>query len=327
MSSSVTPAPARLFGLVCCAVLLVGCSTANVADTPRTDSTRTTVPAAASTASKVDTAFASAALRAVDPCGLLDQQTLSQLGTSAQPAAQNDIDTCSADLVDGKGNDLGVSVGIGGDLASGTSTGTIGGLPVREQSDGTECAERLITRQRPTTGIEVRVNNNSEGNCVFARQLAGLVVNRIRTNAPHRPGGVNSLVLIDPCDTIDDASVENLTAVGTEKSVEGLFKCDWLGGDYDLSVEFILDGNPKDDTVDGTPQPVDVGVPAYAFSSNDVYSSCDVKWQVRTLGKSGDGEGEVVDVQFGDVLGGGLDPCTQAEAAAKLVATKVPHAS
>ena len=226
MSSSVLPPRARLLGLVCAAVLLAGCSTANAVGTARTDSTRTTVPAAASTASTVDTAFVSAALRAIDPCGLLDQPTLSQLGTSTQPAAQNEIDTCSADLADSKGEDIGVAVSIGGDLANTTPTGTIGGLPVQEQADSTECAEELVTQQRPTTGIEVRVNYNGASNCVFARQLAGLVVNRIRTNAPHRPTGVNSLVLVDPCDTIDDATAENLTAVGVEKSVEGLFKCD-----------------------------------------------------------------------------------------------------
>ena len=326
MSSAVVSPRARLLGLVCAAVLLAGCSTANAVGTARTDSSRTTVPSAASNTSTVDTAFSSAALRAIDPCGLLDQQTVSQLGTSAQPAAQDEIDSCSADLTDGKGKDLGVSVSIGGDLASSTPTGTIGGLPVQEQSDSTECAEDLITQQRPTTGIEVRVTNNSASTCLFARQLAGLVVNRIRTNAPHRPNGVTSLVLIDPCDTIDDATVQNLTAVGPEKSVEGLFKCDWIGGDYDLGVEFILDSNPKDDNIEGTPQPVDVGVPAYAFPSNDVYPSCDVKWQVRALGQGSD-TGEVVDVQFGDVLGGNLDPCTQAEAAAKVVATKVPRPS
>ena len=97
-------------------------------------------------------------------------------------------------------------------------------------------------------------------------------------------------------------------------------------GDYDLSVAFTLDGNPKDQTYQGTPQPVDVGVPAYAFPSNDVYPSCDVKWVVRPVAHSND-QNEVVDVQFGDVLGGSLDPCTQAEAAAKLVAAKVPHQS
>jgi hypothetical protein len=327
MSRTVSPALARLAGLTCAAVLLVGCSSAQPASTPRTDSTRATVSSDANTGQSANlTDFASAKLRTVDPCGLLDHNTLSQLGKVAEPAVPNDLDSCQADLDDGKDESLGVEVTIGDDLASSKPTGTIAGLPVTEQSDSTECSERLITQHDPTTGIEIRVNYKGDNGCVIARQLAGIVVNRIRTNAPQRPAGVNSLAVIDPCDTIDNADAENLTAVGVDRTVEGLFTCDWQAGDYDLSVKFSLDGNPKDETYDGTPQPVDVGVPAYAFPSNDVYPSCDVKWLVRLVDKS-DNDGEVVDVQFGDVLGGSLDPCTQAEAAAKLVATKVPRAS
>jgi hypothetical protein len=328
MSRSVVSARARLLGLTCAAVALVGCTSANAVGTPRTHSTRTTVSSDANGAtSSNNTDFASAKLRTIDPCGLLDNTTLSQLGKSTEPAAQSDIDSCQANLEDGKGKDIDVEVAIGSDhLASNKPTGTIAGLPAKEETDSTECEEWLTTQRDPTTGIEVRVVYNASGGCVIARQLAGLVASRIRTNAPQRAAGVNSLAVIDPCDTIDDAQAENLTAVGPDRTAEGLFSCDWSAGDYDLSVQFTLDGNPKDDTYETTPQPVDVGVPAYAFATNDVYPSCDVKWVARTLGHGGD-QNEVVDVQFGDVLGGSLDPCTQAEAAAKIVATKVPHAS
>lgn len=328
MSRTVFPELARLAGLTCAAVLLVGCSAAQPASTPRTDSTRATVSSDANSGQSANlTDFASAKLRTVDPCGLLDSNTLNEFGKATEPAAQSDIDSCQADLEDGKGNDLGVEVAIGGDHeASNKPTGTIAGLPADEESDSTECAEWLTTQRDPATGIEIRVNYKGDAACVIARQLAGIIVNRIRTSPPQRPPGTNSLAVIDPCDTIDNADAENLTAVGVDRTVEGLFSCDWQAGDYDLSVKFTLDGNPKDDTYDGTPQPVDVGVPAYAFPSNDVYPSCDVKWEVRAIDKTGD-QGEDVDVQFGDVLGGSLDPCTQAEAAAKLVATKVPRSS
>ena len=317
----------RLLGLACAAVVLTGCTSANAVGTARTHSARTTVSSTAGTQSTNSTDFASAKLRTVDPCGLLDHDTLSQFGTAAEPATQDDIDTCHADLEDGTGKDLDVEVAIGGDHEAGNApSGSIAGLPAKEQSGSTACDEWLTTQHDPTTGIEVRVNYDGASACLYARQLAGLVVNRIRTNPPSRPAGVSSLAVIDPCDTIDDASAQNLTAVGPDKTVEGLFTCDWSAGDYDLSVKFTLDGNPKNDTLDGAPQPVDIGVPAYAFPSTDVYPSCDVKWLVRSIGPGSD-QGEVVDVQFGDVLGGSLDPCTQAEAAAKIVATKVPHAA
>lgn len=334
MSRTVSPAPARLLGLTCAAVLLVGCSSsANAVGTARTDSTRTTVSSAANTAqSDNSTDFASAKLRTVDPCGLLDRGTLNQLGKATEPASQNDIDSCRADLDDGKGDALDVEVALGGDLASSKPTGTIAGLPAKEETGNGQCTEQLTTQQDPATGIEVTVDYDGASVCMLARQLAGIITNRIRTNAPQRPASVHSLAVIDPCDTISDTDAENLTAVGVDRSVEGLFSCDWSAGDYDLSVKFSLDVNPKDETYEGTPQPVDVGVPAYAFPSSDVYPSCDVKWLVRPVhnvdsADSADNQGEVVDVQFGDVLGGSLDPCTQAEAAAKLVATKVPHAS
>jgi hypothetical protein len=328
MSRTVSPALASLAGLTCGAALLVGCSSAQSADTPRTDSTRVTVASDADTGpSANNTDFASAKLRTVDPCGLLDGDTLNQLGKVSEPAAQSDIDSCQAELSDGKGNDLGVEIAIGGSHEAGDKpTGTIASLPADEESDSTACTEWLTTQRDPATGIEIRVSYTGDTGCVIARQLAGIVANRIRTNPPQRPAGTHSLAVIDPCGTIGNADAENLTAVGVDRTAEGLFSCDWQAGDYDLSVTFSLDDNPKDDTYDGTPQPVDVGVPAYAFPANDVYPSCDVKWEVRSVGRSDD-QGEVVDVQFGDVLGGGLDPCTQAEAAAKIVAMKVPPAS
>ncbi len=331
MSSSVL-ARARLFGLLCCAVLLVGCSTANAVGTARTDSTRTTVPVDANT-QKVDTnGFGSATLRTVDPCGLLDTNTMSQFGTLSPRSGLSQINSCDLDISDIKGHDLNVRVTIGDDLADNRPTGTIAGLPVAEHTSTSVCFERLITQQHPTSGIEVEVDyDTSADSCLVARQVAGLVVDRIRKNPPKRAGGADSLPSVAPCDTIDDATAASLTQGQPDKNAQGFYKCDWQSEDYDLSVEFKVDTNPKDDTFDGTPQPVDVGVPAYAFSSTDVYPSCDVKWQVRPLGGDGtdqgrDDQGEVVDVQFGNVLGGNADPCTQAEAAAKLVAAKVPHA-
>ncbi|HEY4457079.1 MAG TPA: hypothetical protein VGN81_22405, partial [Pseudonocardiaceae bacterium] len=160
MSRTVSFPRARLFGLTCVAVALVGCSTAQPANSPRTDSTRATVSSDANTGQSANsTDFASAKLRTVDPCGLLDRNTLNQLGKVSEAAAQNDIDSCQADLDDGKGNDLAVEVDLGGvHEASNAPTGTIAGLPAKEESDSTECMEWLTTQRDPTTGIEIRVN-------------------------------------------------------------------------------------------------------------------------------------------------------------------------
>jgi hypothetical protein len=328
MSSSVLLPRARLLGLLCCAVALVGCSAANAVGTARTDSTRTTVPAEANAQQVNTSGFGAAALRAVDPCGLLDARTMSQFGTVGQSSGLSQLDSCQLDITDIKGHDLNVRLIIGDDLSDNRPSGTIAGLPVAEHTSTSVCFERLITQQHPTTGIEVEVNyDNSADSCVVARQVAGLVVGRIRNKAPQRAAGAGSLALVNPCDTIDDTSAASITQGQPDKSAQGFYKCDWQSDNYDLSVEFKVDTNPKNDTFDGTPQQVDVGVPAYAFSSTDVFPSCDVKWEVRPIGAQTDNQGEVVDVQFGNVLGGNVDPCAQAETAAKLVAAKVPRAS
>jgi hypothetical protein len=49
-----------------------------------------------------------------------------------------------------------------------------------------------------------------------------------------------------------------------------------------------------------------------------------VKWLTHS---TGNGFGDVVDVQFGNVENGTVDACAQAITAAKAVATKVPMAS
>lgn len=321
---------ARLFGLICAVALLAGCSTANAVGTKRTDSTRATISSDANTGAAANNAnFAAAKLRNVDPCGVLDQNTIAQFGKSQQPHGSEDqLDSCDADLDDGHGKDLNLRVTIGGDLSDNTPSGTIAGLPAAEHLTTSVCFERLITQRHPSTGIEVEVDyNNTADSCLIARQLAGLVVNRIRTNPPPRPDGARSLAAVDPCATVDDATAANLTQGQPDRSILGFYKCDWQSAGYDLSVEFRIDTNPKNDTFDGTPKPVDVGVPAYEFASNDVYPSCDVKWEVApvTDNTEQNDAGEIVDVQFGNVLNGSVDACAQAEAAAKIVATKVPH--
>lgn len=330
MSSSVHSARARLFGLICAVAVLAGCSTANAVGGKRTDSTRTTVSSDAGTTASADNAnFAEAKLRTVDPCGVLDQDTIAQFGKSQQSHGTEDqLDSCDIDLDDGHGQDLNLRVTIGDDLSGNTPSGTIAGLPAAEHRTTSVCFERLITQQHPATGIEIEVDyDNTDDSCLIARQLAGLVVNRIRTNPPARPDGAHSLASVDPCGTIDDPTAANLTQGQPDRSVLGFYKCDWQSDSYDLSVEFSIDTNPKNDTVDGTPKPVDVGVPAYEFASNDVYPSCDVKWEAAPLANDNEqaDAGEIVDVQFGNVLGGSVDACAQAEAAAKIVATKVPH--
>jgi hypothetical protein len=308
--------------------VLAGCST-SAASTAKTDSARTTVAAdansAAQTSSAADVNLSAAKLRLIDPCGLLDAATMAQFG-SPQPSTSAGIDACNDDVSDGRGNDLNVTVTVGSDLSDYNPTGTIAGLPAAEDSDSTACFDRLVTQRDPVIGIEIQADYDKNPSCPVARELAQLVVAHIRSSPPQRADGAGSLATVDPCDTIDDATAAAVDGGTPGKRAEGLYRCEWQndGTGFDLTVEFSLDQDPKDDATNGPPQPVDIGVPAYQSSSDDVYPTCDVKWMITSVG---DGFGEVVDVEFGDVENGAVDACAQAVTAAKAVATKVPKAS
>jgi hypothetical protein len=152
------------------------------------------------------------------------------------------------------------------------------------------------------------------------------VITRIRSNPPQRADAAGSLAAVDPCSTVDDATAAAVLGGKATKQADGLYRCEWQDDidSYNLTVEFGLDEDPKTDTTTGAPQPVDIGVPAYQSSSNDVFPTCDVKWMTKP---TGNGYGDVVDVEFGNVASGSADACAQAVTAAKAVATKVPKAS
>ncbi len=297
--------------------------------TARTTSARDTVAADANVGATVPASananLTAATLRQVDPCGLLDGATMSQFGSSVQDSSAG-LDSCNGDVNDGRGNDLDLTVTIGSDLSQYSPTGMIAGLPAAEDTADSACFDRLVTQHNPTIGIEIQADYDHNPSCPPARELAQLVVAHIRTDPPRRTSAAAALAAVDPCATIDDQTAASVVAGTPVEQSEGLYRCEWHNDDtgYDLTVAYTLDQDPQRDTSDGTPQPVDIGVPAFRFSADDVYPTCDVKWMTDSVG---DGLGYVVDVQFGNVEDGSVDPCAQAVIAAKVVATKVPKAS
>jgi hypothetical protein len=275
-----------------------------------------------------DSAFTAAKLRAVDPCGLLDNDTLGAFGTPAD-ADPGGIDECDDFMHDSAGDDLDIDLTVGEQLDEvDSTTSTADGLPVAEDkaSDGKACFEKIVTQTSPTLGLELQIDYDGHDPCVPARKLAAAIVSHIRIDPPHRANAAGSLALVDPCGTLDTGTATTvLGAKPDEVEAEGLFECDWRSSGFDVTVGFSVDEDPKSDTSGGTPKPVNIGVPAYEFPSTDVFPSCEVKWTTRASVDS-DGNGEVVDVEYDNIDNAPkVDTCAKAVAAAKAVVRKVPH--
>ncbi|HEX3791261.1 MAG TPA: hypothetical protein VHW44_25590 [Pseudonocardiaceae bacterium] len=327
--SQVGKAVRVVLGCLAVSVVTVGCATQP--DLTKATFSRTTIPASTGTytsgsaAAGSTAAFTLAGQRSVDPCGFLDKNTLGGLGSSTEPPTADGFDECDVDLTDSSGNDLDLSITIGEAISDKPAT-QIDGLPVAEQklTDGSACFERIITASSPDTGIEVQADVKKDP-CTPARQLAQSVITRLRGNPPKRSNLSGSLAALDPCTMVDDATAAAAVGANPDKTIDGLYKCDWQGEHTGLTVTFTSGEDPKADDAIATPQPVDLGgVTAYTVYSTDVFPSCEVKWMTR---QTSDGNGEIVDVEFDNVDKVQVDTCAKAVAVAKVILPKVPKIS
>lgn len=320
----------RLFaGILVLGGVLTGCAAGpNLA---KVTFSRTTIPAASAggasgsaVASGNTTGFDLASLRQIDPCGLLDANMTAGLGTAQDGSAADGFDFCTENLTDPNGHDLDLSITLG-EAFDDNPTLTLDGLPVAQQASGdtSDCYNRIITQSDPQLGIVVEADDKSDA-CHYGQLLAQAVINRIRTNPPKR-NNTGSLAALDPCAMVDDATVAAAVGAGADKSYEDLYKCDWQGGQTDLSVEFTVGEDPKTDNSLGNPTPVTVaGITAYQVYSTDVFPSCTISWLTRS---TGDGSGEIVHVEFDNVQNITVDVCAKAVAVATVVGPKVPKNS
>ena len=316
-----------LLAALCALACVTGCTAQGGIGLAKVTFQRTTIPAAsgdggAPVADSGGTAFAAANLRTVDPCALLDADTLAPLGDPADPTPIG-FGECDADMSDSGGNDLDVTITLGDELSSRGATTTVDGLPVSEEHDDSDCAERIITQQNPTLAVTVDVDYADHDACGAARKLIDPIVRRIRLDPPRLSPADAKLAAIDPCGTVDGPTVTAAIGADPDRSLEGLFKCDWDDNSLELSVAFTVDGDPAGDDSEGTPKPVSIdGIGAYQVASTDVFPSCAVRWKVAP---AADDEFQQVDVEFDDIEDQHLDTCAKADAVAGVVAGKVPR--
>ncbi|HEY4020785.1 MAG TPA: hypothetical protein VGM75_18990 [Pseudonocardiaceae bacterium] len=305
-----------LLATILCALAAAGCTSG--ADSSNQGSS--TVPN--------DPAFTADKLRAIGPCGLLDNDTLSSLG-DPEDSSSNDFvgrptgfDNCDIDMKDFHRNEMSVGVMVGPEATTIGSRGTLSGMPVLEQPNPDECAEQILTPD-PKIGIMVDIHTHYAP-CVPARKITASIINRIRSNPPKRQIPAGSLSMADPCGTADDPTVAAAVGPVSTEVRKTLYDCEWHGGPLSLSVSFSVGDARQPNDGQATPQPIDLGgVTGYQVQPD--HQSCEIGWNVRPAAAAH--QFELVHVEVDNLGQQPVDTCAKTLPAAKAVLTKVPKPS
>ena len=299
---------------VACALAAAGCTSS--ADSP---SQRVV---------KNDPAFTAAKLRAIDPCGLLDHDTLHSQGEPADTSSDafvgtpSGFDNCTVHMKTFHHSDLSVGVMVGAETSTVGSRTVISGMAVLEEENPDECDELILT-QDPKIGIMVQIQTHY-GPCVTARQITTAMIDHIRTNPPKRQTSAGSLSMLDPCDTVDGPTAAATVGPAPRETRKTLYTCNWDAGPLDLSVAFWVGDAQVPNYGQATPQPVDLGgVTGYQVLPDK--QSCEIGWNARPAGAPHQFEVVYVEVETLGVQP--VDTCAKALPAAKAVLTKVSKPS
>jgi hypothetical protein len=269
-----------------------------------------------------DAAFAPAKLRLISPCGMLDADTVGALGSDSDPVLV-DFGECDDDMSDADDNDLDITLTLGDQIDTHSASRTIDGLPVSEDHNDEDCAERVITQQDPTLAVTVDVDYESGDPCATALKLVPPIISRIRANPPLLSGADATLAGVDPCGTVDTGTVHDVVGSDADMSIEGLHECTWDNDGTELSVDLTEGPPPNSDDTEGTPKPISfAGISGFEVSSTDVFPSCEIKWTVRPGTEDDD---QQVDVEFDDIENQHLDTCGKALTVATAAAGKLPR--
>ena len=309
-------------------VLVAGCGTE--VDTAKVTYPRTTVPAgqlpaagettATGTPRANDPAFAPEKLRAVDPCALLTDDVLDQLG-SADDNIRNDLDECANYMEDDEGNELNLTLTIGDTVANAVDADqNIGGLPALEDDDIDEaCFVSVVTSTSPNFGITVQASGQNEDLCGAGRTVLTSVVDRIRTDPPRYDLAKGTLTEIDPCTLLDGDALGDALGGAVEPTYYDLHWCTWSGTGASLGVWLRLGPDPA---AGGTAVDLGGGITAYQEKTVGAAASCTLEWKHRP--SDGD-EVEIVALNYDDrEATEGEDPCAQTIAVAKALLPALP---
>ncbi|OLR91377.1 hypothetical protein BJP25_26425 [Actinokineospora bangkokensis] len=315
--------------------VLAACGT----DLARSSGPRSTVPAAEGLAGPATTgtpqpgggdAFSAASLRRVNPCGLLDEEVLAQFGTPARSRLR-DFGLCSNYMKDPAGRDLNFTLTVGDSSLARKPEGSlkVGGLPTAESEldDKSACFLTAITETNPSRGITIQLGSDTPGGlCDPARKVLESAVNEVRDAKPPLEVQKGSLVDLDPCTTLDDATITTAIGDGATKNPTSLHTCAYNNRGVALRLDFTISNDPDDLAEAAETTPVDLGG-IRAQQKSEVRSSarCELSW-AHVKFEGAEGTSEVVNLDFTRYQPqAGEDPCTTLQAVAKALIPKLPQ--
>lgn len=275
-----------------------------------------------------EAALAPDKLRVVDPCQLINKDTLAEFG---EPAESDPVgfDGCSNYMKDTQGKDLNITLRLGYGVSSSLidqASASVEGLPaIEERQGGDTCFFTAVTSSEPPMGAQVYVRGKQS--CQVGRQLARAVITQLRSSPPLYPQPPGNLVSQDPCAGLNDDAAAGVVGDGASHSMVGLHSCQWQANAATLDVTYksTLAPGPSEGETD-PPQQVDLnGVQAYQKPSVDAdFASCELSWAHK---KSPDkfGDSEVVTLQYNkSEPAKGEDPCGKLHGAAKALIGALP---
>ena len=330
------PRLVRPAAVLCALALLAGCGSGSLAKSPpfprstiqanAADPSEKPVTGSTTTGKPVDPAFAAEKLRLLDPCKLLDDDTLKGLGTP-DDLSPGGFSRCSNYMKDKNGKELSISVEVGQTMTSEIKKADkkIAGYRSYEQVlEGSACFVSVITQEDPGLAFTVQIGFKDGDGCVPGRVVAESVVKLAKGKGAARTPAKGSVVEVDPCELPSDAAVVEAVAQSSRRYPYGLHNCSWVGKDAEISLDFRLGFVPKDDKFDPKQTEVDLGgVKAYQVETTTSFPSCSLKWvQLRADGN----QGEVVEVKSAGAKKSEFDRCARAQAFAKSLLPKLPKA-
>lgn len=311
--------------------VLAGCGGPDLA---KKNFPRSTVAAAADLGGGVDAppdgqttggegAFTAENLRLVDPCALLDDQTMAQVGTPAKNRLR-DFGACAHYMKDKAGKELNFNLVLGESASGKRAEGTfkIGGLPASESEldDKTACFIGVITESSPKRAITLQISGPAGPLCEPGRIVMEGVIKALQAGAPKLAQAKGSVAGVDPCAILDEATIaEKVGEAGARPTT--LHGCDWSPEGASFSLSFKVGPKPDDLADAAETTPVDLGgVKAQKKVSDD---RCRLDWAHAPFPPDKE-QAEVVSLSYNRYDSKAGDPCAKVEAAAKALIPKLP---
>ncbi|NIH82068.1 DUF3558 domain-containing protein [Amycolatopsis viridis] len=271
------------------------------------------------------------ALRTVDPCQILQGDTVTGVGAPvAESLYPRGLDGCGIHVTDAGGKEARLSLTMG-ELIDSTSqqAGAVDGLPVVENDlddpdtpENEGCIVSVLTDSVAGLGIAVQVTYVGGDACGAGLTVLREVVRKVHAGPPQQRRPANSAVSLDPCALADTAVVTEVLGRATAKPV-GLHDCNWTGGTADGWLRISQTVKPSEDE-NGSRITLAGGITAYQKKETRSGSRCTIAW---THLETGD-EGEVVKFEYDNYHddAAGDDSCGKARRIVDTILPKLPRA-